>query len=247
MYAPRSRSAAQRAKEYNRARISFRSSRADPDWRLPLRRGVVVAPSDRDGQLAEICLLPFLFVVPEPRIAWEPCSILRVGPCLDRLDAAAALRPMEALISGCAIGVREFHSFHDPLVRGHFRENDLVVALDRGSLHAVTEVWPLPNPGSVASLVDEVPWHAVYGRSLRPLESWCPGGSHAPSGLRTCALVGLVLSQLAPRGGGRARSAFDYLLAARATVFEESSWTPPPASRAVPPGDGARSALAGGP
>ena len=208
-------------------RRAFRSSRADSDWQLPLRRGTVVVPLLRDRRLAEICLLPFVFVVPEPRIAWEPCSILRIGPRLDRIEPAVALRPLVALLSGRRIRVRESGTFYDPVVRGYFREFDLVVGLDRAAFDALASVWSLPDTDALASLADEVPWRDVYGRALHPLQSWWSGHPQAPSALHTCALVAHVLSMPAPGAGGDGRRAFDCLLARRTAVFEESSWKPP--------------------
>ena len=210
-----------------RERTAFRLSRADPDWQLPLRRGTVIVPLVRDTRLAEICLLPFVFVVPEPRIAWEPCSILRIGPCLDRVEPTVALRPLVPLLSGRRVRVRESGTFYDPVVRRYFREFDLVVGLDRGSFDAVAPVWSLPDTDSLASLADEVPWRDVYGRALHPLRSWWSGDPHAPSALQTCALVAHVLSKPARGDGEDDRCALDYLLARRSAVFEESSWAPP--------------------
>ena len=207
---------------------AFRSSRVDPDWQLPLRRGAVVAPFVRDAQLVEICLLPFVFVVPEPRMAWEPRSILRIGPCLDRVDQDAALLPVVSLLSGCSVQVRESRTFYDPLVRRAFREFDLVIGLDRRSLDAVAAVLPLPAADSLASLEDDVPWRAAYGRTLRPLESWWPGGTQARCcALRNCALIAFVLSKCASCADHCGSLPLDYLLASRAALYEESSWKPP--------------------
>ena len=53
----------------------------DVESRVPLRSGAVVAV--RGG---EACFLPFVFVVPEPRIAWEARYIVRAGSGLDPID-----------------------------------------------------------------------------------------------------------------------------------------------------------------
>ena len=154
------------------------------------------------------------------------------------------LRPMAPLLSGRRIRVCESGTFYDPLVRGYFREFDLVVGLDRGSLDAVASVWSLPDTDVLASLADEVPWRDVYGRALHPLQSWWSGDLHAPSALHTCALVAHVLSQPARGAGEDGRRALDYLLARRSAVFEESLWKPPLAPADVPSSDGAATHLA---
>ena len=58
----------------------------DGTLRYPIRRGVLAAPEVRDGAVAEIGLLPFIFVAPECRVAWEARHLLRAGPDLDPLN-----------------------------------------------------------------------------------------------------------------------------------------------------------------
>ena len=61
----------------------------DVESRVPLRSGAVVAV--RGG---EACFLPFVFVVPEPRIAWEARYIVRAGSGLEPIDPYDELAPM---------------------------------------------------------------------------------------------------------------------------------------------------------
>ena len=188
---------------------------------IPIFDGALVA-ARAPGTVSELSLLPLRFVVPGPRRArcvWDAYKILRVGPWIDRLDLSLELDPMASLLAGHQIRAREHQAFDADEVSEHLTCLHLLVGMDRPALDTASRVCRVPDSVSQASLSDEVPWAAEFGRALRPVDSWW-GPERGPlSTLRTCALMGLLLME---RGRERLRP-LDYLLSGRSRFFPQRS------------------------
>lgn len=209
----------------------------EPRW-FPLRRGVLASSVVRGGVLAELALLPFLFVVPRAELVWEPRYLTRVGPRLAPLDFWDELLPMRRVLEGHQVRLEELDSFEHPRAHERLGGADLVIGLDRPSIEAAAEACPfLPAGDACVALEDEVPWREAYGRALlplhdfvcsrpRPLSLWWSGDTTSRSSLRVLAMLGLVLGVQGLRAH-RDRRPFDFVLASRAHRFEESSWRDP--------------------
>ena len=78
-------------------RLYFCASTRDACIRYPLRHGALLA---HDTHRDEIAALPFLCTAEEPRLAWEPRFIIRIGARLQRLDPYRALVPMAKALHG---------------------------------------------------------------------------------------------------------------------------------------------------
>ena len=182
--------------------------------------GAVVAVRAFRHRVAELVMLPFRFVVPASapaRLVWEARRIVRAGPWQDRLDVRCELEPMSSHLAGHQVCVHGYRGFLDPLVSARFDPLHLLVGLDQSALDAVARVCRLPDDVAGASLADEVPWPAVLGRDLLPLESWCGLEPRPLSTFRVCA----VLASLLVETGRDGRRPLDHLVARRRTFFED--------------------------
>ena len=209
----------------------------EPRW-FPLRSGALVAATAHSGVLAELAVLPFLFIVPRAQIVWEARHLIRAGSGLAPLDPWDELDPMEEVLEGHQVRIGELDSFEHPLLRQRLHDADLVLGLDRASLRAVARACPfLPGGDALVALEDEAPWREAYGRPLvplhdffrsrtRPASLWWQADTESRSSLRVLAMLGLLLGAHG-RDGYSDRRPFDFVLASRAHRFEESSWRDP--------------------
>ena len=196
-----------------------------PDDRraYPIHEGALVsvrAPS----HVSELFLFPFRFVVPAPvggraRLVWEARALVRAGPYQDRLDVRYELEPMCSLLAHHQVCMTSCREFSDPRLETYLESLHLLVALDEAALGAIARVCLLPDALPRASFADEVPWRAVLGRELRPLESWCGPEPRPLSTMRVCAVMGSLLVETGRTG----LRPLDYLLQSRVDLFRNPS------------------------
>lgn len=176
-------------------------SAAEPGRRLPLRRGALVAHRVVEDAGGELCLLPFLFVAEEGRVAWEARYIVRIGPHLDPFDPFDELLPMKDQLKGHQIRVHEGSSLEGvPGPAEHMAGLELLIGADRAALEAAVATGVFPSAVRCVSLADGLPRCGSHGRPVLPLERWWPYSEGPPSTLRVCALLGFVLCLPGRRG-----------------------------------------------
>ena len=186
---------------------------------LPIVDGALVAVR-APGPVAELALLPFRLVLPgssRAQLVWEARYIMRAGPWLDPLDLAYEFDPMAGLLLGHQVRMSEHRAIDAPEVTERLAGLQVVIGLDQHSLDAAAAVCPIPNGISRASLAEEVPWIDVFGRPLRPLDTWTGPEPKPLSTLRIAAVMGLLLME---QGRDRLRP-LDRLVAPRAALFME--------------------------
>ena len=182
----------------------FGASQSDPSRRFPVRRGALVAAKCENESALELVLFPFLFVVPEPRIAWEARSIFRIGPDLDPLDRFDELMPMKDLLAGHQVRVHEATSLGDsPGAAAQIAGLELVMAQDNEMFRLLDRTGAFPASALRVGLADALPWRRIYGQPLLPLGRWWPFPEEEISLLRACALLGMVISLARHRGCDR--------------------------------------------
>ena len=200
---------------------------AEPQHRpgppLPLHDGVVVATATAGGALAELAVLPFVFVEAEARIAWEPRALLHAGPRREaRLDRYEELTPMRGPWAEHQMRVTELDAVDHPRVRETLAGAALIVGLDRTALDAVRAACRVPPEIALAPLADTVPWRALYRHPLLPFERFVdhlrldPEGTPGarPSVVRLAALIAAALELPGPAGPPPRRIPFLRLLGA---------------------------------
>lgn len=187
---------------------------------LPIVDGAVVAVRAL-ATLTELVLLPFRLVVPAPtraQLVLDAHRIIRAGPWLDALDLAHELDPMHDRLVGHQVCLTECSSFDDARVSERLSGAQLLLGLDRPSLAAVAAVCQIPSNASMASLVAEIPWPALFSRPLTPLQSWFGPEPSPISTVRSCAVTAALLTE---RGRTGTRP-IDHLVEARARLFQEA-------------------------
>lgn len=200
-------------------RLYFAASTSDASFRFPLRRGVLAAPVQRDGVVAEIGLFPFLFVAPEYRVAWEARYLLRAGAALEPLDPWDALVPMRPVLEDHQVCLTEVVDVAAPEVRAALNV-DLVVVLD-GQAHAALDRLPFAVPAPRVALDAVIRWTVRYSSAL--LAPWLRYPAQ-DSVLRTCALLGLAFDP------GAVVQPLRSIVGAHRERFPELSWRSPDAS-----------------
>ena len=194
--------------------LYFSCLESDSSQRFPLRRGVLAAPIQRESGL-ELGLLPFIFVAPEARVAWEPRFLLRAGALLEPLDPWAELSLMRPALEDHQVRLTEVADLRAPEVRTAL-DVDLIVLMDEVAALSLGRV-PVETEALHVVLDRDLPWEALYGAPLPSLlDSWA-GGIEGSSVLRTCALLGLALE---PMGAG-SFFGLGYLLAPHQDRFPE--------------------------
>ena len=206
-------------------RTCFAASERDPATLFPLHRGALVASKPERNAVTELGILPFLFVVPEPRVAWEARFLVRVGTDLHALDPFDEFRPMQQVLEGHQIRLHEVESLSDAsCVREHLAELDLLIGLHPSDIASACSLCSLPAEVSSVALSDgQFPWRTC---TLLPLERWWPFPTKDPSVLRTCALMGRALGLSAP--GRSDRTPIQHLVAGLADRFEQVVPDPAP-------------------
>ena len=177
----------------------FRPAVADGRVRYPIRRGVLAAPAVCDGTVVELALLPFLCIVPEARVEWEPRWLLRAGARLAPLDPWDALAPAEPVLRTHQVRLTEVDDLAGPEVRAGL-DVDLAVVLDAPARDALAQL-PLKDSALCLALADDPHWEARVGA---PLEGFLAYWLREPvSVVRTCGLLLLALAE--PTGRDRTR------------------------------------------
>ena len=204
---------------------SFAQSRQESSVRFPVRRGALVTASPNGESDLERVVFPFLFIVPEPRIAWEARFVLRIGPDLEPLDHFDELVPMKDLLCGHQIRVQEASSVIEiPGAAELVARLELLLAPDTETLDTVAASGAFPDDAVRLALSDALAWRKDYGRPLVPLERWWPFDSGPVSVLRACGLLGLALTVPGSRPG--VVSPISRLLSSFRDAFPESAAVP---------------------
>ena len=203
-------------------RLLFAASVHDAHRLYPVRRGVIAATVTREGAVVELGLLPFIFIAPEARIAFEPRYLLRAGAALAPLDPFDELRPVRSALETHQVRLAELDDMHAPEVRDAL-DVDLAVVGDAAARAALAGL-ALPPGARPAALADDVPWRALLGATLPELVSpWTRAGAPV-SVLRACALLALGLE---PPGAAAPSPALRWLVRARRARFPELAWPLP--------------------
>ena len=203
--------------------LYFRASLANPSRRYPLRRGVLAAPLQRECGL-ELGVLPFKFVAPEARVAWESRYLLRAGAAIEVLDPWRELDVMHPALVTHQVRLRQFDGLSVPEVRAAF-DVDMVVVFDESASLALDR-FPFAVTGLRVVLELDLPWGLLYGSPLRVLlRAWC-GGVAGSSVLRTCGLLGFALEPM----GADSFFPLAYVLSSNPERFPEIGWSSPDVS-----------------
>ena len=173
-----------------------------------IRQGAVIGVSEgcSSADIDELCLVPFIFTVPECRIAWEPRYIVRAGPALTPVDVWDVLELMRPVLDGCQVRVHEVDGVGSALVSERLGAVDLIVALERHSLDVLDSACGgLPEPAACVGVSEEVDCQAFLERPLIPLGAfvrtqfrraspwWCTTVDPALP-LSACAVLGALLA-----------------------------------------------------
>ena len=159
-----------------------------------LRRGAVVASTERDGVL-ELAFLPFVFTVPDRPPAWEARYFVHAAavplPPVDPLDE---LDVMQRPLRRHQVKVLQVAPFDTPLFTQRFGRCELLVGLDASAFDRVAEL--CPALAGVARVPLAAPLERRYGASFATLVAryrW--DRSHpTPSALRLSAWMGAFLA-----------------------------------------------------
>ena len=200
--------------------LAYLAADLDEGHSYPIHDGAVVAVRAFRRRVVELVVLPFRMVVPassRARLVWEARHIVSAGPWQDRVDVRCELEPMSSHLAGHQVCVQGYRDFLDPLVSARFDPLHLLIGLDDLALDAVARVCALPDDLSRASLADEVPWRKLFGRDLRPLESWCGPEPRPLSTLRVCAVLASLLVATSRYG----LRPLDHIVASRRTLFDD--------------------------
>ena len=188
---------------------------------LPIFDGTLVAVRAL-ATVHEVAFIPFRLVVPGPsraHLVWNAAHITRASPWLDSINLANELDPMAGLLYDHQVGMQEYRTFDAPQLTQRLASLRFLIGLDRRSLDAVRGVCSMPDGLQAASLAEEVPWIDLFGRPLRPLDTWRGPEPQPLSTLRIAAVMGLLLME---QGRDRRRP-LDHLIDPRSEFFEESS------------------------
>ena len=199
----------------------------------PLRLGVAVGAATGEGDLSEVALLPFIFVVATRRLVWEPRFIVRAGFSLPPVDPWVEIAPMHHGWKEHAVRVLCVPTLYDPRIVGGLAAAELIIGLDASAVGFAGSLCADAQPPSLVDLSLEVSWPDAYGAPLLPLPDFLaahlPGveavspGTRRPSALRQCALLARLLGLPATTGRDVGLTAFELLLRAHVRRFEDPS------------------------
>ena len=196
--------------------LFFRASQPDGRRRYPIRRGVLAAPLERGGSVVELGVLPFLFVAPEARVAWEARFVLRAGAPRAPGALSVELAPMQPMLEHHQVRLTEVDDVAGAQVRAAL-DVDLAIVRDAAARAALARL-PLGADALCLALADDLPWQRLYGATLPRPPS--PGVARGVSVLGACAALAVALK-------GRAASRFEplrRLLGKRRECFPELGW-----------------------
>ena len=205
----------------------------DPPASYPIRLGVAVGAATDERDLSEVALLPFVFVVANRRLVWEPRFIVRAGFSLPPVDPWVEIAPMHRGWKEHAVRVLCVPTLCDPRIVGGLAGAELVIGLDAAAVGFTGRLCADAQPPSLVDLGLEVACPEAYGAPLFPLPAFLathlPGveavspGTRRPSALRQCALLARLLGLPATTGRDAGLTAFELLLRAHARRFEVPS------------------------
>ena len=196
--------------------VYFRASHPDGRWRYPIRRGVLAAPLERDDAVLELGVMPFLFIAPECRVAWDARYVLRAGASRAPLELAEALAPMQPLLEAHQVRLTEVDDVAGAQVRAAL-DVDLAIVRDAAARDALAQL-PLAADALCLALADDLPWGRLFGAPL-PRPPSC-GADRGVSVLGACAGLAVALQ-------GRSVPRFEplrRLLRERRDRFPELGW-----------------------
>ena len=191
--------------------------------RYPLRKGAVAAPVERPGGI-EVGVVPFLFVAPEARIAWQSHHVVHAGAGLRPLDPWAELFPLEREIPHNQVRAVEVADAGGPEVRAAL-DVELVIVADAAARRVLARL-PVASGALCVALADEVPWEVIFGEPLPAVPVLFAVEPEGASVLRVCALLGLALGPL----GDDLYLTLGWLIGEHAGRFPELLWRRPDAS-----------------
>ena len=214
-------------------RLYLGGSDDDPPGSYPLRLGVAVGAATGEGDVSEVALLPFVFVVATRRLIWEPRFIVRAGFSLPPVDPWVEISPMHNAWQENSVRVLCVPTLYDPRIVGGLAAAELIIGLDASAVRFASRLSADAQPPALVNLAAEVAWQAAYGAPLLPLADFLaahlPGvkeispGTRRPSALRQCALAARLLDLPVVTGRHAGLTAFELLLRAHAPRFEDSS------------------------
>ena len=198
----------------------------------PIRLGVAVGAATGERDLSEVALLPFVFVVANRRLVWEPRFIVRAGFSVPPVDPWVEVSPMHNGWKEHAVRVLCVPTLYDPRIVGGLAAAELIIGLDASAVGFAGSLCADAQPPSLVDLSLEVSWPDAYGAPLLPLPDFLaahlPGveavspGTRRPSALRQCAVLARLLDLPATTGRDAGLTAFELLLRAHAGRFEDS-------------------------
>ena len=176
--------------------LFFSPSVADGRVRYPIRRGVLGATRERGGAVVEVGLLPFIFVAPEARIAWQVRWLLRAGSRLAPLDPWGELHVLEPVLGTHQVRLTEVDDVDGPEVRAAL-DVDLAIVGDAAAQPPLARL-PLRSGALCLALADALPWQALYGAPLPALLVRWAGAGEGASVLGACARLAVGLEPPGP-------------------------------------------------
>ena len=168
--------------------VYFRASASDATIRYPLRRGAIVAFADRGPELG---VLPFLFVLPEPRIAWDSHRVVHAGAAIRELDPWDEMVVLESLVPHNQVRLVRVPDISAPEVRDVL-DVDLIVVVDAAAERQLRRL-PFTVGAHCGVLADVAEWRAVYGDLVPAVLMHC-SRAEGPSVLAVCALLAVTLA-----------------------------------------------------
>ena len=148
------------------------------------------------ASVEEVALMPFRLVVPGPgraKLVWESPLLTRAGPELDSVDLVSDLNLMAGHLLNHQVRLSEYSAFDSLSPR--LEDLSYLIGLDQPSLDAAASVCRFPDGIATAGLAESVPWVHLFGRPLRPVQSWTVQEPGPPSAVRILAVMGLLLME----------------------------------------------------
>ena len=139
-------------------------------------------------------MLPFLFVAPEARIAWQSHHVVHAGEEIRSLDPWAELFPLEREIPRNQVRAVEVADVGGPEVRNAL-DVELVIVPDAAARRVLARL-PAGGAALCVALADDVAWDVVFGE---PMSSRPRSSKSGPTGCRSLACVRVSLSRSAAR------------------------------------------------
>ena len=200
----------------------FSPSAANSNVRYPLRKGAVAALVERPGGI-EVGVLPFVFVAPEARIAWQSHHVVHAGEEIRSLDPWAELFALEREIPRNQIRAVEVADVGGPQVRNAL-DVELIIVPDAAARRVLARL-PAGGAALCVALADDVAWDVVFGEPIEFPPTFFEVGPDGLSVLGVCARLALALGPL----GDEMYLTLAWLIGEHAKRFPELLWVDPDA------------------